>query len=349
MTNKKIFVLGVESSCDETSAAVVATENDISEAKVLSNVIYSQIDEHKIFGGVVPEIAARAHLEKIDLVVKKAVDDAGISLHEISAVAGTCGPGLIGGLIVGATFAKSVSLALSVPFLAINHIEAHAISARIENDLRFPYLLMLASGGHCQIWIVHDINKFEVLGRTIDDSVGESFDKVAKMLDIGYPGGPIIEKLAKNGDAKKFQLPRPLCTKNQEGIGCDFSFSGLKTAVRAISLKNSLSEKDKTDLCASFQYTVAEILKYKIRRALKYCTSKGINLNALVISGGVAANEFIKSELTKIAAANKMQFFAPSKKYCTDNGAMIAWLGMEKFMKNQIGTLDAQIFPRNSM
>ena len=212
MTNKKIFVLGVESSCDETSAAVVATENDISEAKVLSNVIYSQIDEHKIFGGVVPEIAARAHLEKIDLVVKKAVDDAGISLHEISAVAGTCGPGLIGGLIVGATFAKSVSLALSVPFLAINHIEAHAISARIENDLRFPYLLMLASGGHCQIWIVHDINKFEVLGRTIDDSVGESFDKVAKMLDIGYPGGPIIEKLAKNGDAKKFQLPRPLCS-----------------------------------------------------------------------------------------------------------------------------------------
>lgn len=347
MMNKKILILGIESSCDETSAAVISRDEK-GDCKVLSNVIYSQIDEHRSWGGVVPEIAARAHLEKIDSVSKKCLKDAEVSIEDISGVAGTCGPGLIGGLIVGATFAKSISVALKIPFIAINHIQAHALSVRIEHDVSFPYLLMLASGGHCQIWIVHDIDNFEILGKTIDDSVGESFDKVAKMLDLGYPGGPIIEKLAKEGDPKKFELPRPLCTKNQPGLGCDFSFSGLKTAVRMISVNNQLSEKDKIDLCASFQDTVTKILSYKIRRALKICENKKIKIENLVIAGGVAANNYIKDEFLKIAQQHGIKFCAPSMKYCTDNGAMIAWLGLEKFLKNKFDPTDAIIFPRNT-
>ena len=346
MMNKKIVILGIESSCDETAASIVSKNKD-EAPKVLSNVIYSQIDEHKIFGGVVPEIAARAHLEKIDYVVKQAVEDAGVNVSEIDAVAGTCGPGLIGGLIVGATFAKSMSVALKVPFIAVNHIEAHALSARIDSDLQFPYLLMLASGGHCQIWIVHDIDNFQVLGKTIDDSVGETFDKVAKMLNLGYPGGPIIEKSALNGDLEKFKLPKPMCTKDQPGLGCDFSFSGLKTAVRTISVNNKLSEHDIFDLCASFQDTVAKILVYKIRHALRFCKTERINIKALVISGGVAANNYIKKALSEVADKNKIPFYAPPMKYCTDNGAMIAWLGTEKFLRGNTNTVDARLFPRN--
>lgn len=329
------IILGIESSCDETAAALVT-----SDKRVQSNVVYSQISEHRIFGGVVPEIAARAHLEKIDYVVAKAFTDAGISPADISAVAGTCGPGLIGGVIVGATFAKTLAMALNKPFIAINHIEAHAISVRLTENIEFPYLLMLASGGHCQICIVYDIDNFEVIGKTLDDSVGESFDKVAKMLKLGYPGGPAVEKFAKNGDSTKFLLPRPLCFKHS----CDFSFSGLKTAVRTIVEKRQLTEQDKIDLCASFQACVTDVITYKMNAAIDKCI--GIPINGVIISGGVAANNAIRTALQKLCMKKNLKFFAPPISYCTDNAAMIAWLGVEKFRKKQFSELNFRPRPR---
>ncbi len=331
-----IKILGIEASCDETAASVVTDEKN-----VLSNVIYSQIKEHQSFGGVVPEIAARAHLEKIDLVVEKALSDAALDISELDGVAGTCGPGLIGGIIVGATFAKAIALSKNISFIAINHIEAHAISVRLTENVEFPYLLMLASGGHCQICVVHSINSFEVIGKTIDDSVGESFDKVSKLLGFGYPGGPIIEKIATKGNSMKFQLPRPLCQKNS----CDFSFSGLKTAVRIIAEKN-LSEQEKVDLCASFQRAVSDVLVYKMNLAINICRKRDIPITAAVISGGVAANKTIRSALKSVCTEREIDFSVPPIKYCTDNAAMIAWLGIEKYKNHQINDLNFIPRPR---
>ena len=339
----KLYILGIESSCDETAAAVVS-----GNKRILSNVIYSQIAEHKQFNGVVPEIAARSHLEKIDLVVQKALDDAGIAISGLSAVAGTCGPGLIGGVIVGATFAKGISLAANIPFIAVNHIEAHALTVRLtEDNIEFPYLLLLASGGHCQICIVHSHDNFEVIGQTLDDSVGESFDKVAKMLNLGYPGGPILEKWAENGDEKRFDFPRPLCNKNS----MDFSFSGLKTSVRILAEKvfadhDNKHDQKKADICASFQRTVAEIFVYKMNLAFEYCRKKGIAPNAAVIAGGVAANKYIRSSLQSLCEKQKTRFAVPPIALCTDNGAMIAWAGIEKFQKGQFASLDFKPRPR---
>lgn len=329
-------ILGIESSCDETAAAVVTDERE-----VLSNVIYSQIAEHKKFGGVVPEIAARAHLEKIDVVVKKALSDANISLNEVDAIAGTCGPGLIGGVIVGATFAKTLAFAVNKPFLAINHIEAHALSVRITEDVDFPYLLILASGGHCQICVVHDWNKFQILGTTKDDSIGESFDKVSKLLGFGYPGGPIIEKIYHESDSEKFSLPHPLCVQGN----CDFSFAGLKTAVLNAS-KTCESEQDKKDLAASFQKTAAEVLAFKMKEALKVCAQQKIEIRSAVIAGGVAANMIIRKYLTEVCKKFSVEFLAPPIKFCTDNGAMIAWAGIEKFSHGEISPLDFFPTPR---
>jgi N6-L-threonylcarbamoyladenine synthase len=329
-------ILGIESSCDETAAALVTANRE-----VLSNVVYSQIHEHEKFGGVVPEIAARAHLEKIDCVVDSALSEAKIDISEIDAVAGTCGPGLIGGIIVGATFAKSISLAMNIPFIAINHLEAHAISVRLTENIEFPYLLILASGGHCQICVVHSIDEFEVVGKTLDDSIGESFDKVSRMMGLGYPGGHIIEDMAKKGNDQKFRLPHPLCNKNS----CDFSFSGLKTAVRII-LEQELSEQEKRDLCASFQRTVAEILVYKMNVALELCRNNNTKLTAVIISGGVAANQTIGKILRETCRNHNIYFSAPPIPYCTDNGAMIAWLGMEKYMKQQFDELNFSPKPR---
>lgn len=329
-----MYILGIESSCDETAAAIVSDRKEI-----LSNVIYSQIEEHKPYNGVVPEVAARAHLEKIDIVVEKALVDANLSLDNIDAIAGTCGPGLIGGVIVGATFAKSLAFAKKIPFIAVNHIEAHALSVRLTEEVEFPYLLILASGGHCQICVVHDIDNFQILGRTLDDSVGESFDKVSKLLDFGYPGGPVIEKLYYEGDHDKFSLPRPMCSRGN----CDFSFSGLKTAVLNASQKcNSL--QNRKDLAASFQKTVAEIMSFKMKQALNFCSNQKIKINAAVISGGVAANLVIRERLKKICGS--VPFLVPPVKFCTDNGAMIAWLGVEKFKRNQFNELDFPPRPR---
>ncbi len=332
-----MYILGIESSCDETAAAVVSDQKE-----VLSNVIYSQIEEHKPFNGVVPEVAARAHLEKIDVVVKKALSDSQLSLNDIDAIAGTCGPGLIGGVIVGATFAKSLAFAKKIPFIAINHIEAHALSVRLTEEVKLPYLLILASGGHSQICVVHDIDNFQILGQTLDDSVGESFDKVSKLLGFGYPGGPIIEKLYREGDACKFLLPKPMCSKGS----CDFSFSGLKTAVLNASQKCS-SLQDKKDLAASFQKTVAEIMSFKMNQALSFCSDHKIGINAAVISGGVAANLVIRKSLEKTCGS--VPFLVPPVKFCTDNGAMIAWLGVEKFKKNKFNQLDFHPRPRWSL
>jgi N6-L-threonylcarbamoyladenine synthase len=326
-----MYILGIESSCDETAAAVVGEGKTI-----FSNVIYSQIEEHRSFGGVVPEIAARAHLEKIDVVVQKALEDAHLDLSKIDAVAGTCGPGLIGGVIVGATFAKSISLAMNIPFIAVNHIEAHANSVRLTEDIDFPYLLLLVSGGHCQMCIVHDIDDFEVIGRTIDDSVGESFDKVAKLLELGYPGGPAIEKASAFGNAKRFSLPRPLCAKGS----CDFSFSGLKTAVRVAATKCTDSQS-KIDLAASFQKAVADVMVYKMEQAIGICKKK---ISAVAMAGGVAANKFIRSALQNVCDEHGLPFFSPPVSLCTDNGAMIAWLGVEKFRRKQFS--DLQFAPR---
>ena len=343
VSDNELYILGIESSCDETAAAVVS-----GDKRILSNVIYSQINEHKQFNGVVPEIAARSHLEKIDLVVQKALDDAGIEISDLDAVAGTCGPGLIGGVIVGATFAKGISLAADIPFIAVNHIEAHALTVRLtEDNVEFPYLLLLASGGHCQICIVYSTDNFEVIGRTLDDSVGESFDKVAKMLDLGYPGGPRVEKWAENGDDQRFEFPHPLCNKNS----MDFSFSGLKTAVRILAERifsdnNTNQDQAKSDICAGFQRTVAEILAYKMNLAFEYCKKKQIIPNAAVIAGGVAANKRIRNSLQLLCDKYKTRFAVPPIPLCTDNGAMIAWMGIEKFRKMQFTTLDFQPRPR---
>ena len=329
-----IYILGIESSCDETAAAVVDADK-----RILSNVVYSQIAEHEPFGGVVPEIAARAHLEKIDFVVEKALADSNINISKVSAIAGTCGPGLIGGLIVGATFAKAISMASHIPFIAINHIEAHALSIRLTENVDFPYLLLLASGGHCQICIVRSIDHFDVICKTIDDSIGESFDKVARLLGWGYPGGPIVEKVSAGRNDRKFSLPRPLCRKGY----FDFSFAGLKTAVRT-ALERCKNKEDKMDLGASFQRAVIDILIYKTKQALEIC--KDVNLTGMVAAGGVAANKSIRIALQDVCHSYGLNFFAPPTNLCTDNGAMIAWLGVEKFLAGQFDDLRFSPRPR---
>lgn len=326
-----MYVLGIESSCDETAAAVVTDKKEI-----LSNIIYSQITEHKQFGGVVPEIAARAHLDKIDTVVNAALSNAQVSLDDIDAVAGTCGPGLIGGIIVGSVFAKTLAMTKNIPFIAVNHIEAHALSARLTSDIQFPYLLFLMSGGHCQICIMHDIDRFEIIGSTLDDSIGESFDKVSKMLGFGYPGGPIIETNAKIGNRDRFDLPRPICRAKS----CDFSFSGLKTAVRAISSRHNLTSEDKIDLCASFQQAIVDILSYKVTHAIQLCRDKQIAVSCVVIAGGVAANQSIRQLFVDTCGKYNMHFCVPPVWLCTDNGAMIAWIGVEKMLKGQSYSLN---------
>ncbi|MDR1361642.1 MAG: tRNA (adenosine(37)-N6)-threonylcarbamoyltransferase complex transferase subunit TsaD [Holosporaceae bacterium] len=337
--SNETLILGIESSCDETAAAVVADSR-----KILSNVVYSQEVEHRSFSGVVPEVAARAHLERIPEVVTRALADAAIGLSDLGAVAAAAGPGLIGGLIVGATFTKAMAMSLEVPFIAVNHIEAHALCVRLTDPVDFPYLLLLISGGHCQICLVHSAIKFEVLGQTLDDSPGEAFDKVAKMMSLGYPGGPSIEKLALGGNAHRFRLPRPLCHKKTN----DFSFSGLKTAVRLLIEKheNAFNEQDMADICASFQHTISEILVHKVNGAIECCQSKNVVPGTLVASGGVAANRAIRTALADLGRRHGMRFVAPPPHLCTDNGAMIAWNGLERFRLGLVNQLDFSPRPR---
>lgn len=316
-------ILGIETSCDETAAAVVQDESNI-DARILSNIVHSQIAEHEPYGGVVPEIAARAHLFYLDGIIKRALKDANTPLKDLDAIAVTAGPGLIGGVLVGVMTAKALAMGLQKTFLAINHLEAHALTPRLSHDVPFPYLLLLASGGHCQFLEVLGVGNYRLLGATIDDAAGEAFDKVAKLMDLDYPGGPAIERLAKNGDINRFPLPQPLKGRK----GCDLSFAGLKTAARLIIEKHQpLSEQDKADMAASFQHTVAECLASRMKNAIKMTK---LPIKHFVVSGGVAANQTIRQRLQNVAIENTLEFIAPPLKLCTDNAAMIAWVGIEK-------------------
>ena len=332
-------VLGIETSCDETAVAVVEGPlGDAPVGRILANVVYSQLSEHRRFGGVVPEIAARAHLERIDGLLADALVEAGVGLEELDGIAATGGPGLIGGVMVGVMTAKALAFAHDKPFLAVNHLEGHALSVRLTEDVAFPYLLLLASGGHCQLLTVEGPGDFTRLGTTIDDAAGECFDKTAKLLGLGFPGGPAIEQLAKDGNAQRFALPRPMWRKR----GCDFSFSGLKTAVRQTVEKLPADDRQAVaDLCASFQRTVGDVLADRCGNALKLAPA-----STLVVAGGVAANAYLRSRLEKTASEHGARLIAPPVKLCTDNGAMIAWAGLERLRLGMSDALDFRPRPR---
>ena len=334
--NKKITFLGIETSCDETAAAVIR-ENEKGTADILSNVVSSQVDEHKEFGGVVPELAARAHLENIEFIIGKALKDSEISLKEIDGVAATAGPGLIVCLTVGLNIGKSIAAFSNKPFVGVNHLEGHALSPGLENKIKFPYLLLLISGGHSQYLIVRDVNNYEQLGTTIDDALGEAFDKTAKMLDLGYPGGPEVEKFSKLGNENYFKLPEPIINK----AGCNLSFAGLKTAVLRQSKKINDDKKLKYNLAASFQKTINKILFKKTKIAIETFKKKTRVENVqLVVAGGVAANKSIRENLFRLAKEMNCRTIYPDLKFCGDNAAMIAWAGIQRFKKNLTNNIE---------
>lgn len=322
-------ILGIETSCDETAAAIVQGATSPLEGTILSNVVYSQIEDHAEFGGVVPEIAARAHVEKLDSIIAQAMADADVSWDEIDAIAATSGPGLIGGLIVGVMTGKTIAHVKQKPYFAINHLEGHALTARLTNGLAFPYLLLLVSGGHTQILLVRGLGDYERWASTIDDALGEAFDKTAKLLGLPYPGGPAVERAAKSGDPKRFDLPIPLKGSDKP----DFSFSGLKTALRRKATElGTLSDQDVSDLCASFQHAVTHSLNDRIARSLtRYRDEIPDQTPSLVVAGGVAANMAIRNMLETTCTDHGFSFLAPPHVLCTDNGAMIAWAGLEHF------------------
>jgi N6-L-threonylcarbamoyladenine synthase len=369
-----MLCLGIESSCDETAAAIVSDDR-----KILSHVIYSQIPEHQKYGGVVPELAARAHILAIDEVVRKTLADAGKTIADIDVVAATAGPGLIGGVIVGWEFAVGLAQSAAKPIVAVNHLEGHALVPRLSNDVEFPYLLLLASGGHTQILLARGVGDYEIIGQTIDDSAGEAFDKVAKMLGLPYPGGPEVDARAQNGNPAAFDFPRPLCDKPN----CDFSFSGIKTSVRTLINSPSLAkgcrvpgptkienfrgwgcggvvadnEKALTtapscakgaihpcasegelidNVCASFQQAVVDVVLNRIQNALRDERVANAAPKTIVVAGGVAKNSAIRAALEKFALDNNLQYAAPPLSLCTDNGAMIAWAGIENFKLGKI-------------
>ena len=334
-----MIVLGIETSCDETAAAVVADDR-----RILSNVVLSQLDDHRPYGGVVPEIAARAHLAHLGGLVRRALDEAGIGFDSLDGVAATGGPGLIGGVMVGVMTAKAIAAVHDLPFLAVNHLEGHALTARLTDDLPFPFLLLLVSGGHCQLLVVEGVGAYRRLGTTIDDAVGEAFDKAAKLLGLGYPGGPEIERAAANGRPDRFALPRPLVGRP----GCDFSFSGLKTALRrhVDALPDGpLRRTDVDDLAAAFQTAVGDCLIDRTRNAIDAFGADG-KAGGLVVAGGVAANETLRGQLANLAAEAGLAFVAPPAALCTDNAAMIAWAGLERLRLGQVDALDFAPRPR---
>jgi N6-L-threonylcarbamoyladenine synthase len=329
---KKITFLGIETSCDETAAAVIR-ENDKGTADILSNIVSSQIEEHKKFGGVVPELAARAHLENIEYIIDTALKESKISIDKLDGVAATAGPGLIVCLTVGLNIGKSIAAFSNKPFIGVNHLEGHALSPGLEKKIEFPYLLLLISGGHTQFLIVKDINEYEQLGTTIDDALGEAFDKTAKMLDLGYPGGPNVEKFSKLGDKNFFKLPEPIINK----AGCNLSFAGLKTAVLRESKKINGEDKLKYNLAASFQNTINKILYKKTKVAVEMFREKTKKENfQFIVAGGVAANKTIRENLSTLSNEMSFKTIYPNLKFCGDNAAMIAWAGIQRFKKNMI-------------
>ena len=338
--NKKITILGIESSCDETAASIVQEEN--GQIKILSNIVSSQFDIHKEFGGVVPELAARAHVEKIDLISEKAISESKIKLDEIDAVAATAGPGLIVCLTVGLNFGKTVAASLNKPFIAVNHLEGHALSPKLNSTLEFPYLLLLISGGHTQYLLVESLGKYKRLGTTIDDALGEAFDKTAKIIGIDFPGGPKIEKFAEKGNKNRFKLPKPIINRG----GCNLSFAGLKTAILRIQSEIK-TEQDKFDLAASFQKTIEEILHEKTKKAFEIYLNENTSLKkTFVVAGGVAANQGIKNALINLSNENEFECLFPDINLCSDNAAMIALVGLEKFKKKLFNELDFKVNPR---
>ncbi len=329
--------LGIESSCDDSAAAVVRL--GAAGGEILSSVVEGQVALHADFGGVVPEIAARAHAERLDGCVERALAEAGISLADVDGIAVTSGPGLIGGVLSGAMLAKGLAAGSGKPLVGVNHLAGHALTPRLTDGLAFPYLMLLVSGGHCQFLIAHSVDRFERLGGTIDDAPGEAFDKTAKLLGLAQPGGPVVEREAALGDAGRFRFPRPLLDRE----GCDMSFSGLKTALlRArdalVAEKGGITVQDRRDLCAGFQTAVAAVLAEKTRRALAVYLEHSPPAPALAVAGGVAANDAIRAGLETVCAAAGVRFLAPPLRLCTDNAAMIAWAGIERF---QAGLGDA--------
>ena len=338
---KKPVILGIETSCDETAVSIIK-DDESGIPKILSNIVSSQFDIHKEFGGVVPELAARSHIEKIDLITKKAIGESGIKIQDIDAVATTAGPGLIVCLSVGLSFGKTLASSLNKPFIAVNHLEGHALSPKLDSNLDYPYLLLLISGGHTQFLNVQGLGKYKRLGTTIDDAVGEAFDKTAKLLGIEFPGGPKIEEYAKKGNSKKYTLPKPIINKG----GCNLSFAGLKTAVLKIA-KQIKTDQEKFDLAASFQSTIEEILYKKSKIAFKEFKKINKNKNkTFVVAGGVAANLKIREVLIKLCKEEKFNHKFPKINLCGDNAAMIAMVGFEKFKLKQFDKLDYPPKPR---
>ena len=341
--------LGIESSCDETSAAIVDSDRNI-----LAHIIYSQIPEHQKYGGVVPELAARAHILAIEDVVKQTLEKAAKNIDDIDVIAATAGPGLIGGVLVGWMAATGIAQATNKPLIAVNHLEGHALVPRLcatmadgtngAVQVKFPYLLMLASGGHCQILLVRGVGQYEMIGQTLDDSAGEAYDKVAKMLGLGYPGGPIVDKRAQLGNDKVFAFPRPLCDKP----GCDFSFSGIKTAARTFLGRETqpLTDEYINDFCASFQASVVDCIINRLSNAMRDERVRAVAPKTLVVAGGVAKNSAIRAAMEQFAKKNQMIFAAPPMNLCTDNGAMIAWAGLENFAIGNVVTCPIAPRPR---
>ncbi|MDC0737777.1 tRNA (adenosine(37)-N6)-threonylcarbamoyltransferase complex transferase subunit TsaD [Cognatishimia sp. SS12] len=324
-------ILGLESSCDDTAAAIVRQSRGAAP-EILASVVHGQNDLHAAFGGVVPEIAARAHAEKLDICVEEALAASGVRLAEVDAIAVTAGPGLIGGVLSGVMCAKGLAAGLNLPLIGVNHLAGHALTPRLTDQVAFPYLMLLVSGGHCQFLIAHGPEKFTRLGGTIDDAPGEAFDKTARLLGLPQPGGPSVEQAAKSGDARRFALPRPLLDRP----GCDLSFSGLKTALlRArdaiVAEKSGLTEQDRADLCASFQAAVVDVLCKKTERALTLYLAENPAQPVLAVAGGVAANQAIRAALLSVCDAHGTEFTAPPLALCTDNAAMIAYAGLERF------------------
>ena len=339
--SKKPLILGIETSCDETAASII-TENDHGNPIVLSSIVSSQVEVHKEFGGVVPELAARSHIDKIDWIVKKAIDNSGKKIDEIDAVASTAGPGLIVCLSVGLSFGKAFATSINKPFIAVNHLEGHALSPKLNSELNYPYLLLLISGGHSQFLNVQGLGKYKRLGTTIDDALGEAFDKTAKLLGIEFPGGPQIEILAKKGNPNKYNLPKPIFNKG----GCNLSFAGLKTAVLRIT-KDIKKDQEKFDLAASFQKTIEEILYKKTKIAFKdFEQQNNLTEKKFVIAGGVAANKNIRGMLINLCKEENYQSIFPPIELCGDNAAMIAMVGLEKFKLKQFSELDHPAKPR---
>ncbi len=335
-----MIVLGIETTCDETAAAIVERDH-AGRGRILSDIVLSQTDEHAAFGGVVPEIAARAHVEVLDLLIAQAMAEAQCDFASLDGVAAAAGPGLIGGVIVGLTTAKAIAMVHKTPLIAVNHLEAHALTARLTDGVDFPYCLFLASGGHTQIVAVRDVGDYVLLGNTMDDAIGEAFDKTAKLLGLGYPGGPQVERMAQRGNPHRFALPRPLQYRREP----DFSLSGLKTALRLEAERIApLSDQDVADLCASFQQAVVDTVHDRLRAGLRLFAERYGAPQALVAAGGVAANQSVRAVLQRLAGEARICLIVPPPALCTDNGAMIAWAGAERLAAGLTDTLD--VVPR---